>query len=61
MEPKSMLDARYRALAFAAGLTSALVVAFVDVLTGYEINLGLFYLVPIALVTWWVGESPALL
>lgn len=56
MEPKSMLDARYRALAFAAGLTSALVVAFVDVLTGYEINLGLFYLVPIALVTWWVGR-----
>ena len=28
----------------------------VDVLTGYEINLGLFYLVPIALVTWWVGR-----
>jgi diguanylate cyclase (GGDEF)-like protein len=42
--------------AIAAGLALALVVAAADVATGYEINLGLFYLAPIAIVTWWAGR-----
>jgi diguanylate cyclase (GGDEF)-like protein len=42
--------------AIAAGLALAVVVAAADVATGYEINLGLFYLAPLAIVTWWVGR-----
>jgi hypothetical protein len=37
------------------------VLARVDVATGYEIGLGLFYLIPIALAAWCVGLSAGLL
>jgi diguanylate cyclase (GGDEF)-like protein len=46
-----------RILSFGIGLLLSVVVASVDVATGYEINLGLFYLVPIFVVTWWVGRG----
>ncbi|HSL44775.1 MAG TPA: GGDEF domain-containing protein [Anaerolineales bacterium] len=32
----------------------------VDYLTGNEINISLFYLAPIVLVTWWVGQTAGL-
>ena len=50
-------EQRSRFGSFAAGLLLALAIAGADVATGYEINLGLFYLAPIALVTWFVGRA----
>jgi diguanylate cyclase (GGDEF)-like protein len=46
---------RSRWLALVAGAVLAVAVGLADVATGYEINLGLFYLVPIAVVTWGTG------
>jgi diguanylate cyclase (GGDEF)-like protein len=40
---------------FAAGIGLACVVGVADVATGYEINLGLFYLAPIAIAIWGAG------
>jgi len=37
---------------FAAGIGLACLVGVADVVTGYEINLGFFYLAPIAIATW---------
>jgi diguanylate cyclase (GGDEF)-like protein len=48
-------EAGRRGLTFVAGICLACAIGFVDVKTGYEINLGLFYLAPIALVTWNAG------
>ncbi len=40
------------------GVLLALLVAWVDILTGFEISLSFFYLIPITLVTWTQGERP---
>jgi len=39
------------------GLSAALAIVGADIASGYEINLGLLYLAPIALVTWRVGRA----
>ena len=36
------------------------VLGYADVVTGYDIRLGLFYLVPVALATWRVGPVAGL-
>lgn len=50
-----------RSLSFlvAAGLVAGL--GYVDTIVGYEINLGLFYIIPVALATWRAGFSAGLL
>src|SRR5689334_5991731 len=40
-----------------AGLILLCLVAFLDYQTGYEISFSLFYLIPIALFSWFVGTS----
>jgi urea transporter len=35
--------------------------SYVDVITGYDIRLGLFYLIPVALATWRTGLTAGLL
>ena len=47
-------------IALAIGIVLTVAVGFADVATGYEINLGLFYLVPIAVVTWGAGRAAGL-
>jgi diguanylate cyclase (GGDEF)-like protein len=56
MNPNPTRDRGPLIASLAAGLFLALAVAAADVATGYEINLGLFYLAPIAVVTWWAGR-----
>ena len=43
------------AVTFAAGVILVLAVAVIDQLTGYDLHLGVLYLVPIAMVTWACG------
>jgi hypothetical protein len=45
-----------RLTSFIAALVLACVIGSVDVATGYEIGLGLFYLLPIALATSRIGK-----
>ncbi len=48
------------ALWYAIGSASIAVIFAIDVLTGYEIALSLFYLVPIAMLTWLVSRTSGL-
>lgn len=43
--------------AFAIATACLLAVGLVDYLTGYEISFSLFYLVPVAIATWYVGRA----
>ena len=43
------------AVTCAAGVIVVLAIAVIDQLTGYDLHLGIFYLVPIAMVTWACG------
>jgi hypothetical protein len=43
------------AVTFAAGVILVLAVATIDRLTGYDLHLGVLYLIPIAMVTWACG------
>jgi diguanylate cyclase (GGDEF)-like protein len=52
---KDKSESGHKWLFFAAGIGLACLVGVADVETGYEINLGLFYLAPIAIVTWGAG------
>lgn len=47
-------------ISFVAALAVASIIGLVDVATGYDINLGLFYLLPIALATWYGGRATGL-
>jgi diguanylate cyclase (GGDEF)-like protein len=48
-------------IAFVVALCLVCAIGYVDVVTGYEINLGLFYLIPVALATWRSGLVVGLL
>ena len=43
------------AVTFSAGVILVLAVAVIDQLTGYDLHLGILYLIPIAMVTWACG------
>lgn len=43
------------AVTFAAGVILVLAIAVIDQLTGYDLHLGVLYLVPISMVTWACG------
>ena len=51
----------HRLLIFLAGVLGVGMVAVADYLSGAQIALSFFYLVPIAIVSWKVGRAPALL
>jgi len=61
METGQGETARLRSMALLAGIFLACAVGFVDLATGFEISLGLFYLIPIALVTWYTGLAGGLI
>lgn len=44
-----------RPTSFVVALSLVCIIGYVDVATGYEIGLGVFYLLPVALVTWRIG------
>ena len=44
-----------RITTFVAALALVWIIGYLDVATGYEIGVGLFYLLPVALVTWHIG------
>jgi len=46
---------------FFAAVALVCILGYVDVATGYEVSLGLFYLIPIALATWRIGLAAGLL
>ncbi len=50
-----------RSLSFLVAAAVVGVIGYVDVIAGFEINLGLFYVIPVALATWRVGFSAGLL
>ena len=50
-----------QALTLAASIALAGAIAVADEYTGYEIRLGILYLVPIALSTWFVGRNAGIL
>jgi diguanylate cyclase (GGDEF)-like protein len=43
-----------------SGILLAVLLGIVDYLTGYEINISLFYLIPISLVAWYAGQETGL-
>ena len=43
------------------GITSVVLLGIVDYLTGYEISFSLFYLAPVAAVTWYVNQKLGLM
>jgi hypothetical protein len=48
------------AVSCAAGVILVLAIAVIDKLTGYDLHLGVVYLVPIAMVTWNAGRNPGI-
>ncbi len=52
------LDRKYH---IAVGLLLTLIIGYVDYVTGYELRMELFYLAPIAYVTWFVGQRVGVL
>jgi len=42
------------------GILLAVLLGVIDYLTGYEINISLFYLIPISLVAWYAGQETGL-
>ncbi len=57
MRERSSLEQRSQHFWTTTGLFLVVLVANIDVLTGPEISFAIFYLVPIALVTWFTGRS----
>src|SRR5437899_2055086 len=55
------LERRARPFVMMAGLGFLLVVGMVDYLTGYEMSFSVFYLLAVALATWFVGRGFGLL
>src|SRR3982750_3411688 len=45
------------AVTFAAGVILVLAIAGIDKLTGYDLHLGVLYLVPITMMTWSAGRT----
>ena len=54
------LNRQKPAIILVAGLVSMLIVGLLDYWTGYEFAFSLFYLFPIALVTWWGNRRAGL-
>lgn len=54
--PSTPETSQYKLLIGLAGLVLVGVVGYLDYLTGGEISLSLFYLIPIALVAWYAGK-----
>ena len=50
-----------RRIAWAISLFLLAIISYCDYATGIEYGFGLFYLLPVALVTWHVGQKPGLL
>src|SRR5258706_12573023 len=44
----------------AACMILVLAIAVIDRLTGYDLHLGILYLVPIAIITWSAGRNPGI-
>ena len=55
------LLARDRRAAWSMSLILLAAIGYCDYATGIEYGFGLFYLVPVALMTWHVGRKPGLL
>jgi hypothetical protein len=45
----------------AIGLLAMMIIGYVDLVTGYELRMELFYLVPISYATWFVGQRVGIL
>ena len=53
---RKFLRARSKAFLFGASLVLVAAIGFADYLTGYHLSLGLFYVAPISLVSWYVSR-----
>jgi signal transduction histidine kinase len=58
---REYLKTRSNYALFIWGFILALFVGFLDYLTGNEIDISVFYLLPISLVTWFAGRNPGVL
>jgi len=61
MNVLAWVDRRRRGFWIVAGAVCVALVGYVDVITGYEVAFSLFYLLPIALLTWYDGRTLGLL
>jgi diguanylate cyclase (GGDEF)-like protein len=52
---------RKKSFALAGSVVVAIAIGLIDLITGSEVSVALFYLVPIALATWYVGPRAGLL
>ena len=53
----SLLNSRSKPFYIIFGFSLTILVGFIDLITGEEIAFSLFYLIPIALVSWYTGSS----
>src|SRR6266566_4175231 len=58
---KEHFAARSPLLVIVIGVLTVILVGLIDLETGAEISLSIFYLVPIAFTTWFAGRTPGLL
>ena len=58
---KEYLAARSPLLVIVVGVLAVILVGLIDSVTGAEISLSIFYLVPIGFTTWFAGRMPGLL
>jgi signal transduction histidine kinase len=58
---KEYLAARSPLLVIVIGVLTVILVGLIDLVTGAQISLSIFYLVPIAFTTWFAGRMPGLL
>jgi diguanylate cyclase (GGDEF)-like protein len=54
------LSNKSKMITLAVGLASMILLALIDLLTGYEISFALFYVIPVSLIAWFVGISAGL-
>src|SRR5713226_6768292 len=54
------LDAASKPSLLVIGFILVLAIGGIDVASGYELNVSIFYLVPIALVTWYINRRTGL-
>ncbi len=55
------LDKKSRAFIIAVGIATTLIVAVLDYITSIEVSISVFYLIPVAIVTWYTSRNLGLI
>lgn len=57
MDLSYWLSSRSKTFVMACGIALVYAIGFVDYVTGYEVSVSIYYLIPVGLVSWYVGPG----